>query len=484
MRSDDPPADGTTLRPAPVAGTTLRPAPAAAPDPGTVARPAAPAEPAGTTLRPAPPTRGAAPRAAVTDGATVKRRFVLASMIGAGAMGEVWRAKDLIREQARNPKPYVALKLLNAASAQQGDAFVGLEREASKAQKLAHPNVITVYDFDFDPELGRAFMSMELLEGHSLEDVVKRVRGTGLTRAEALPVIEGVTAGLAYAHQKRVVHCDLKPGNVFIAADGTPKILDFGIARAARSEGEGGDGADDGFQGYTPAYASPQLIADESPDPADDVYSLGVMFYELLAGRHPFGGASADAARAQGLKVAPLRGLKAREWRAIERALAFERAARWPDASAFRRAFQGQSALPKVLGALALALAVAAGIFWYRGWRAEQPDVPLEQLPAATQQAFLSEVGDGDRAWQLVEQGQTFLVNDALEHYGNAYDLHPRDPRAVKGLRRAADYAIDKLLAAPDREAAAAQLEDLARRSAFLKTYPPLVRALDKVRGR
>jgi hypothetical protein len=484
-RAPGTPPDGTLLRPAP-AGTQVRPAtePAA-----TVTRaptvPTAPApEAAGETLlRPAPRARAAEPRAGVAEGATVQRRFVLTSMIGAGAMGQVWRARDLIREQARNPNPYVALKLLNADSAQHPDAFVGLEREASKAQKLAHPNVITVYDFDFDPDLQRAFMSMELLDGRPLEDVIKRARGSGVTRAEALPIIDGVTDGLAYAHRRHVVHCDLKPGNIFVTGEGVPKILDFGIARAARGTGSS-TSDDDGFQGYTPAYASAELIANEDPDPADDVYSLGVLLYELLSGRHPFAGASADVAKAKGLVPVPLKDLKAREWRAIARALAFERKGRFADAAAFRRAFQGTSALPKVLGALALVLALAAGVFWYRGWRAEQPDLPLAELPAATQQAFAQEAGDGDRAWELVQAGQTFLINDALEHYGNAYDLHPRDARAVAGLKRAADYAIDKLLAAPDKDAAIAQLEDLERKNAFLKGYKPLVRAVETLKAR
>ncbi len=435
-----------------------------------------------TRLRPGT-AAAAVPRRAVAEGGVVQRRFVLERMIGAGAMGEVWRAKDLIREQARNPRPIVALKLLNADCALHPDAFVGLEREASRSQQLAHPNVITVYDFDYDPELQRAFMTMELLDGRSLEDLVRRARDSGgLDRAEVLPIVDGVTAGLAYAHQKRVVHCDLKPGNVIITAEGTPKILDFGIARATR--GEAGEADQAGFQGYTPSYASPELIADQDPEPADDVYALGVLLYELLGGRHPFDRLPADRARERGLKPAPLKGVKSREWRAIERALAFERARRWPDAAAFRRAFRGTSVLPRVLAALVVAFAIAAALFWYQGWRAAQPAVAFEALPAETQQAFLAEVGDGDRAWELVQAGQSFLINDALEHYGNAYDLHPRDARAVAGLRRATDYAIGRLSATADRAAAAAQLEDLERKNAFLKTYPPLLRAVDTLKAR
>jgi serine/threonine protein kinase len=432
-----------------------------------------------TLLRPLPGA-ALAPRPAVVDGFTVQHRFVLEHVIGVGAMGQVWRAKDLRREQAQNARPYIALKLLNADVANRSDAYVGLEREASKAQALAHPNIITVYDFDYDAELQRAFISMELLDGRSLEELVRRNRGVGVTRADALPVIEGVTDGLAYAHRKGVVHCDLKPANVFLLKDGTPKILDFGIARATRADSTSVAGADSGgFQGYTLAYASGELVRDQDPVPADDVYSLGVVFYELLGGRHPFDQESAEAAEVRGLRPVPIRGLKGREWRAIERALSFERADRFADAGAFRRAFQGRSVLPRVLAAAVAVLAIAAALLWYRDWRANQPEVPFDQLTPGVQQEFLREVAEGDRAWQLVRTGQTFLVNDALDHYSAAYALHPKDPRAVAGLERSASFAIDKLEAASDREAARSQLEELQRKSAYLESYAPLRRALE-----
>src|SRR4029079_11688214 len=102
--------------------------------------------------------------------------------------------------------------------------------EASKAQSLAHPNVVTVFDFDL---MGATpFITMELLEGSPLEGVIANARPGGVSRAKALPILRGIAEGLAYAHRKGIVHSDLKPGNVFLVEDGTPKILDFGIARA------------------------------------------------------------------------------------------------------------------------------------------------------------------------------------------------------------------------------------------------------------
>jgi len=338
-----PPAAATTLRPAsgtdaaratPAAGnssaaaTTLRPASGTGAASATPAGGSSPA--AATTLRAVPqpaPRKPISPQQSIRidAGVIVKQRYVLEEVIGSGAMGEVWRSKDLMRERARNARLHVAIKLLNADCAHHPDALVGLEREASKAQDLAHPNIITVHNFDVDDDLGRAFISMECLQGESLDEVIRKARGVGLSREAALPIIEGVTEGLEYAHRKHVVHCDLKPGNIFLTSEGIPKILDFGIARAARREGMQGAADQDGFKGFTPAYASLELISEQDPQTSDDIYSLGIVIYELLTGRHPFNDLPADVAKARNMKPTAIRGLKASQWQAIERALAFDR---------------------------------------------------------------------------------------------------------------------------------------------------------------
>jgi len=439
------------------------------PDEGTLLR-------SGTTLRPSAVRKTPAPITAlnIEPGVIVKQRYVLEEIIGTGAMGQVWRSKDLMRERARNARLHVAIKLLNADCAQHPDALVGLEREASKAQDLAHPNIITVHNFDVDDDLGRAFISMECLEGEPLEELIRANRGFGLARDAAIPLIEGMTEGLEYAHKKHVVHCDLKPGNVFVTRDHVPKILDFGIARAAHDQ--------EGFKGFTPAYASFELIRDETPQPADDIYSLGIVIYELLAGRHPFNGLPADVAKSRSMKPAAIKGLKACEWQAIERALAFERAGRWAHAGEFRKAFKGRTLLPRVLGGAIGVLAITVAVFGYQRWRAEQPDIPFDQLTRDQQTNFLHEIQDGDRSWQLVNSGQTFLINDALAHYGAAFDLHPKDSRAVSGLKRSADYVISRLEKSPDPQAAANELEEVQKRSVYLESYEPLTRAIERLK--
>src|ERR1035438_5290300 len=176
---------------------------------------------------------GAAGAAELEAGTLLKGRFELKTLVGRGGMGIVWSAVDRRKLEARDPNPEVAVKILNSSASQHPQAFVALQREASKAQTLAHPNIATVFDFDRDG--ANVFITMELLHGQPLDQAIRAVRNHGLGRAAALPVIRGIAEGLAYAHRKGIVHSDLKPANIFLLADGTPKILDFGIARAVPS---------------------------------------------------------------------------------------------------------------------------------------------------------------------------------------------------------------------------------------------------------
>ena len=208
-------------------------------------------------------TAGLAGAPSFGPGYKLRGRYLLEEMIGQGAMGQVWRAKDLLGEEARDRNPYVAVKVLNSDFEQRPDAFIALHREAMRAQKLAHPNIVTVHVFDRDEASGRAFIAMELLEGQPLDRVIRKAGTRGLAREQALPIIRGMAEGLAYAHRKGIVHSDFKPANVFLTSDGTPKILDFGIARAiqvADAEGIRGAvaGGDGGFEGYTLRYAAPE----------------------------------------------------------------------------------------------------------------------------------------------------------------------------------------------------------------------------------
>ncbi len=242
-------------------------------------------------------------------GAVLKGRFVLEEEVGRGGMGAVFKSRDMRKEEARDRDPFVAVKVLNEDFRGNPEAFIALQREAKKAQSLAHPNIATVYDFDRDDDT--VFMTMELLEGESVEQLVKRVSSCGLPLQEALPIVEGMVSGLEYAHERDIVHADFKPGNAFITSAGTVKVLDFGIARAFKRPGQTAldatvfDPAK--WEAMTPAYASCEMFDQATPDPRDDVYALACVTYELLAGRHPFNKLPANQARNRKLEPDPIR---------------------------------------------------------------------------------------------------------------------------------------------------------------------------------
>jgi Ser/Thr protein kinase RdoA (MazF antagonist) len=292
-----------------------------------------------------------------------------------------------------------------------------------------------------------------------------------------LPIIRGVAEGLAYAHKKGIVHSDLKPGNVFITADGTPKILDFGIARATiNSPSDDDDAFDAGALGaYTEAYATDEMVNGGEPHPADDMYALGLIAYELLTGVHPYQRHSAPSARKLRLKPEPLKGLKRRQARAIERCLSFDRRVRPQDANEFLKAFRGVTVLQKTTLAAATVLAIALGFASYRNYVETGPATPFAALSVEQQGEFLVNMKEGDRAWALYEREDAgYLLPSALEHYARAYGVHPRNREAVAALNRVA-RAI--LAAAPDADERRSLARGMQEQSPHFKSYPPVVDA-------
>jgi len=261
----------------------------------------------------------------LTPGCVLRDRFVLEEVIGTGGMSVVFRALDRRREEAQDRHPHVAIKVLGDEFKRHPDALRALQRESRKTQRLAHPNIASVYDFDRDGS--NVYMVMELLVGEPLDELLRRRGFLGLKKIEALRILSEMGAALAHAHGFGIVHSDFKPSNAFVTLSGETKVIDFGVSRATKPKSAEGQTVltmfDAGKLGaLTVAYCSPeQMLGDADPDPRDDVYALGVVAYELLSGKHPFGGRSALDAQLKGLSVEPIDGLSDEQNAALQAAL-------------------------------------------------------------------------------------------------------------------------------------------------------------------
>ena len=210
---------------------------------------------------------------AATEGRRLGGRYRMEALLATGGMGEVWAARDLLLDRA------VAVKVLGGALAGDGRAAERLRREARAAARLEHPSIARV--LDLGEQDGRPYLVMELLEGESLAARIDRAGA--MAPPEAARVVAAVADALEAAHRAGVVHRDVKPGNVFLTSDGEVKVLDFGIASAA-----GEAALTTGEMLGTPAYLAPERVLGHPATPAADIYALGVVLYELLAGRRPF----------------------------------------------------------------------------------------------------------------------------------------------------------------------------------------------------
>jgi serine/threonine protein kinase len=211
--------------------------------------------------------------------------YRITGKLGTGGMGIVYDADDL-----KLPRK-VALKFLPDELAGDTDAVRRFAREASTIALLSHPNICTI--FDVDTHDGRQFIAMERLDGVTLKTVMAR-EDVDLSRL--LDIGRQITAALGAAHAKGIVHRDIKPGNVMVAGDGHVKVLDFGLARQFRMPGSDQTGLEGstipGRPLGTANYMAPERILQLPLDPRSDLFSLGVILYEMATGRLPFAGAS------------------------------------------------------------------------------------------------------------------------------------------------------------------------------------------------
>jgi eukaryotic-like serine/threonine-protein kinase len=204
----------------------------------------------------------------------LNNRYRVLAQIAGGGMAVVYKAHDTVLNRV------VAVKVLRDTFAQDVDFRARFQREAQAAANLTHPNIVTVYDYGQDGP--QSYIVMEYIEGRDLKTVIRGEAPLTLDRATDLMV--QACAALGAAHRAGLVHCDVKPQNILVTNDGRVKVTDFGIARAMSASVPQNVETVWG----TPHYFSPEQAAGEPPTPASDVYSLGVVLFEMLAGRVPF----------------------------------------------------------------------------------------------------------------------------------------------------------------------------------------------------
>ena len=314
--------------------------------------------------------------------------YRIGDRLGAGGMGVVYRARDTRLERD------VALKVLPAATLADDTARGRFRKEALALARLNHPNIGTV--FDFNTENGVDFLVMELIVGESLDDQIARLP---LAERDVAALGIQIASALEEAHERRIIHCDLKPGNILVTPKGQAKVLDFGLARLLRPEADADVTATvsepHAVAGTLP-YMAPEQLRAQPADARTDIWALGVVLYEMASGARPFQGQSGFELSAAILSAPqpPLPSRVAPPLRAvIDRCLEKDPNRRYQRAGEVRAALEtinAGAAFPQVAvrsrmalrwaWTALLAMGLAAG---YAGWRISRPAGPMEPLRAS-----------------------------------------------------------------------------------------------------
>ncbi len=220
-------------------------------------------------------------------------RYEVVSELGQGAMGVVYKARDPLIDRE------VAIKTINLSLAQEEreEYEARFYQEAKAAGRLSHPNIVTIYDVGRSEDI--AYIAMEYLHGRELRDILNDNKLLPVT--QVIDIISQVAFGLSYAHEHGIVHRDIKPSNIMVVRDGHVKITDFGIARMASAAVR----TQTGMVLGSPKYMSPEQVMGKLTDQRSDIFSLGVMLYEMLTGQAPFQGENVNAIMYQTLNAIP-----------------------------------------------------------------------------------------------------------------------------------------------------------------------------------
>ena len=216
------------------------------------------------------------PQEELTTGSIFANRYQVIEELGRGGMGKVYRVLD------KKLNEEVALKLIKPEISSDKRTLERFKNELKLARKVSQKNVGRM--FDMGEETGTHYITMEYVPGEDLKSSIKRFGQ--LSVSKSLDIAKQICEGLSEAHKSGIVHRDLKPSNIIIDKQGNVRIMDFGIARSIKDKGLTGEGVIIG----TPEYMSPEQVEGKEVDPRSDIYSLGVVLYEMMTGRPPFEG--------------------------------------------------------------------------------------------------------------------------------------------------------------------------------------------------
>jgi formylglycine-generating enzyme required for sulfatase activity len=351
----------------------------------------------------------------VTTGSLLSGRYLLERRLGEGGMGVVYLASD---QEVKGET--FAVKVLKPEIRERPESLALLREEVRRTRSLPHPNIVGVYSLNSDKS--NVYMLMEFLEGKSLDALIDEDFGRGVPYERAWPLIQDIGSGLAFAHDHSVIHSDLKPSNVFITTGGRVKLVDFGIARAARGRTRGVDPASLGA--LTPGYASCEMLEGLEPDVRDDIYALACVIYEMLSGKHPFGGLTAVEAREGKKQPAALAALSRSQNAALAGGLAFEREGRTGSVEALvaglsPAARSNSRRAPLIVAGLIVFAALGAVGWWVWSNSRHESSSPATSPPVTAAAGNVSLA----RARDLADQARRL-------------DVDPADPSLVEGRQR------------------------------------------------
>ncbi|NOY67125.1 MAG: serine/threonine protein kinase [Gammaproteobacteria bacterium] len=377
-------------------------------------------------------------------GSILKQRFRLETYIAKGGMGDVYKARDLRKVEANDRDPFVAIKILRRKLNNKKDAFIALQREARKSQILAHPNIITVHDFDRDGDV--FMMVMEFLQGKTLlQAITHKGKSKALPEQQGFQVIESIGNALSYAHSKNIIHCDLKPANIFIDDDGVVKVLDFGIAQAIQSSRQLDE--DSGLVALTPTYASCEMLQGETPDARDDIYGFACISYEILTGVHPYERKSSVEAHKEEMEPKPVDSLSPRQWKMLRQGMSFDREDRPASVEQFldelipgRLQKAGRKNIWLLSGVLVITAALLVFVLTQKQVVIPEKIVaaPFNSLTQQIQEQVLGLLEIAD-AHMMVKRYTEPPGSNAYAAYKQVLEIHPGNSQALSGLERIAD---------------------------------------------